>query len=49
MAKDPIPAAVDAELVDAPAHQHDIYMALRDEKRLPSSEAAAYSHYSKGK
>lgn len=49
MAKDPIPAAVDAEFVDAPAHQHDIYMTLRDEKRLPSSEAAAYLHYSKGK
>lgn len=49
MAENPIPAAVDAAFVDAPAHQHGIYVAVRDEKRLLSSEDAAYSNYSKGK
>ena len=49
MAEDPIPAAVNAAFVEALAHQNDIYVALRDEKRLLSSQAAAYSCYSKGK
>lgn len=44
MAENPIPAAVDAAFVDAPAHQHGIYVAVRDEKRLLSSEDAAYSN-----
>ena len=30
-------------------HQHQIFMALRDENKLLSAEAASYSHYSRGR
>lgn len=45
MAEDHIQAAVDAAFVEAPIHQHGIYVALRDEKDY----FQARLHYFNGK
>ena len=37
------------DLQEAPAHEHQIFAALRDENRLLSMEAASYTHHAKGK
>ena len=44
----PLPDRFEAEIEEAPYHQQQIFMALRDEKKCLASEAAAYTHYVKG-
>ena len=43
----PIPDRLEAEIKEAPYHQQQIFMALRDEKKCLASEAAAYTNYLK--
>lgn len=44
----PIPDRFEAEIEEAPHHQQQDFMALRDGKKCLASEAAAYTHYIKG-
>ena len=44
----PIPDRIEAEIEEAPYHQQQISMVLRDEKKCLASEAAAYTHHLKG-
>ncbi len=43
----PVPSPEEAE-EEVPAHQYQIFTALRDENKRLSSEAASYTHYQRG-